>query len=100
MAGPDTARWRSEEGRTSSTLWHDADLVSADTDVTPSILASMPPANVAIRFDRTAALLKRCPSSKESRNVLSCRSGRLADSAARVLVKAGFTDVISLAGEE
>lgn len=51
-----------------------------------------------IPFDQTAARIKEFPADKTSKIVLYCRSGRMSDIAARVLVKSGFANVANLDG--
>ncbi len=51
-----------------------------------------------IPYDQTQAKLGSYPAGRSARIVLYCRSGSMSDIAARVLVKQGYTNVISLDG--
>ena len=50
-----------------------------------------------IPFDRIEANLDKLPADKHARVVLYCRSGSMSATAARALVKRGYTDVWNLA---
>jgi rhodanese-related sulfurtransferase len=51
-----------------------------------------------IPYNQTKAKIKAYPAAKNAEIVLYCRSGRMSDIAARILVEEGFTDVINLEG--
>ena len=51
-----------------------------------------------IPFDLTASRISEFPAEKAAKIVLYCRSGRMSDIAARILVKSGFSNVSNLDG--
>jgi rhodanese-related sulfurtransferase len=54
--------------------------------------------DLALPFNEVEANLARLPKDKSARVVLYCRSGSMSDTAARTLVRLGFTDVWNLDG--
>jgi rhodanese-related sulfurtransferase len=56
------------------------------------------PTDAQLPYDQTAQLLIKYPADKNAKIVLYCRSGRMSSSAAKELVKAGYTNVWNLDG--
>jgi rhodanese-related sulfurtransferase len=56
------------------------------------------PTDAFIPYDQTKARIKEYPSAKDARIVLYCKSGRMSEIAARILVQEGYTRVYNLEG--
>jgi rhodanese-related sulfurtransferase len=56
------------------------------------------PTDAFIEFDQTAERQGDYPPDKTAKIVVYCRSGRMSDIAARILVKEGYTNVFNLPG--